>query len=58
MRNKFSGYCMVCSKYVPADTGYFQRIAGRWKVRCKACVGKGNVPEPVSENSKYPPRGE
>lgn len=43
MRNKFPGLCFRCGDAVPAGRGHFQRLAGRWVVRCLKCVGKGNV---------------
>ncbi len=45
MRNKFDGVCFICGCSVPAGQGYFQRMNGKWLVRCTACVGKGNVPK-------------
>lgn len=47
MRNKYEGDCFRCHKHVAAGAGHFQRIAGRWLVRCRACVGKGNDPLPL-----------
>lgn len=51
MRNRFKGKCLVCKEDVKAGEGYFQRITNglknfgvkKWEVRCKQCVGKGNV---------------
>jgi len=42
MRNKRSGKCLRCHAHVPAGAGFFQRWFGGWRVRCLACVGKGN----------------
>lgn len=47
MRNKYEGDCFRCHKHVDSGAGHFQRIAGRWSVRCRACVGKGNDPLPL-----------
>ena len=47
-RNKFAGKCFRCGADVPAGAGYFQRMFGRWVVRCMMCVGKGN--EPVKQS--------
>jgi hypothetical protein len=44
MRNRYPGNCLRCSKHVAAGAGFFQRVAGRWLVRCRECVGKGNAP--------------
>lgn len=44
MRNRYAGECVRCGVHVPTGAGYFQRMmAGRWVVRCLACVGKDNA---------------
>jgi hypothetical protein len=53
MRNRFAGRCFRCGCEVKAGEGHFQRDSGKWLVRCKSCVGKGNEPEPVTPD---PPR--
>lgn len=47
MRNKYAGDCLRCHCTVEAGAGYFQRVGGRWRVRCRPCVGKGNDPLPL-----------
>lgn len=47
MRNKYAGECLRCHCTVAAGSGFFQRVAGRWRVRCRSCVGKGNDPLPL-----------
>lgn len=47
MRNKYAGSCLRCHCTVEAGAGYFQRVDGRWRVRCRSCVGKGNEPLPL-----------
>lgn len=47
MRNKYAGDCLLCHCTVDAGAGYFQRINGLWRVRCRSCVGKGNAPLPL-----------
>ncbi len=51
MRNKFKGNYFKCNKIVESGTGFFQRTTdlnptkrpqGKWVLRCKECVGKGN----------------
>lgn len=49
MRNRYPGNCFMCDEHVPAHAGYFQRLAGRWVVRCRKCVGKGNDPDKPRE---------
>ncbi len=49
MRNKYPGSCLCCGEYVAPGEGYFQRVEGRWKVRCVNCVGKGNEPARKAE---------
>lgn len=48
LRNRYAGKCFRCGADVPSGKGYFQRMLGRWVVRCMACVGKGNEPEKQS----------
>jgi hypothetical protein len=40
MRNKYEGYCLICKKHVPPNSGHFERHNSKWYVRCKCCVGK------------------
>ena len=47
MWNKYAGACLRCHCDVAALAGYFQRVDGRWRVRCMSCVGKGNDPLPL-----------
>jgi hypothetical protein len=42
MKNKYKGKCFKCGSEVKERQGYFQRKDGKWVVRCKNCVGKGN----------------
>jgi hypothetical protein len=39
----------MCGEHVPERAGYFQRLDGRWVVRCQKCVGKGNDPDKPRE---------
>ncbi len=50
MRNKYKGYCLVCGKEILPKQGFFQRMYGRWVVRCENCVGKGNLKENNNNN--------
>lgn len=52
MRNKYPGLCLRCNCHVAPNTGYFQRVNGKWCVRCKGCVGKGNTPIWLEESKK------
>lgn len=42
MHNKYPG---GCGTQVPPGAGFFQRMNGKWVVRCQNCVGKGNEPD-------------
>lgn len=42
MRNRYAGDCFRCGAHVAVGAGFFQRMLGKWVVRCRACVGKGN----------------
>jgi DNA-directed RNA polymerase subunit RPC12/RpoP len=57
MRNKYPGVCFRCGAHVASGSGHFQREAGRWLIRCKACVGKGNEPEPATPVQQEPGDG-
>jgi hypothetical protein len=54
MRNKYSGCCADCKAAVPIGAGYFERRAGRFVVRCMACVVKGKAAKgkPLSDAQK------
>lgn len=51
MRNKFAGKCLKCGKQVKSGEGFFQKLTDgvkgygvkKWAVRCKQCVGTGNL---------------
>ena len=45
MRNRYPGDCFMCGEHVDEHEGYFQRLRGRWVIRCPKCVGKGNDPD-------------
>ncbi len=45
MRNQYADKCFLCKRPVSAGAGFFQRLGGRWVVRCKRCVGAGNSVE-------------
>ena len=45
----------MCGEHVPERAGYFQRLDGRWVVRCQKCVGKGNNPERSAMRFKQMP---
>ena len=49
MRNKYAGKCFRCQRQVEAGEGFFQRMKGRWFIRCQACVGQGSVPQTAGE---------
>lgn len=53
MRNSYSGRCFKCNEFVKEGEGFFQKVnkgdgklyentKGKWVVRCRECVGKGN----------------
>lgn len=54
MRNKYAGCCADCRATVPEGAGYFERRAGRFVVRCMACVVKGKQAKgkPLSDAQK------
>lgn len=43
MRNKYAGHCADCRAPVDVGGGYFERRAGKFVVRCIACVTAGRV---------------
>ncbi len=43
MRNQYADDCFRCKKPVKEGDGFFQRLGGRWVVRCQECVGLGNL---------------
>ena len=51
MRNKYPGCCVHCSAKVGVGEGYFERRAGRFVVRCMACVvwAKKAAGKPLSD---------
>lgn len=37
-RNRYSGYCYRCGKYVPVGYGHFERYKGTWRIKCVKCA--------------------
>ena len=55
MRNKYPGCCVHCRAKVGVGEGYFERRAGRFVVRCMACVvqAKQAAGKPLSDAQFY-----
>lgn len=44
MRNRFSGKCLKCGKFVPVGKGHPERKQGKWYIRCLNCVNSAEKP--------------